>query len=302
MLPRAVRSVLEQTPEAEVIVVDDGSSPDSAAEIRALYESDPRIRLIRNERSFGAPHGRNQGLELASGRYWATLDDDDTWLPGKWLEQRAILEADGLPDDLVVVTAVRPMYKGRPGTAYVPGVRRATRVRNLSELFEQVPPAAFLNSYVAPTTLMRSIGGYDERLVWGEHTDVLIRLARVARFAGTDRLGVDVNRDHELSGERVGRDWQRKVEGIRLLLHKHEAEFAAAPSVRAEYLHVLGISQLRLGDRWGAARTFARIVLGSPAVRRRLRALAALLITLAGGPSLWRRLSGIRGLPVERVV
>ena len=63
-------------------------------------------------------------------------------------------------------------------------------MRGLDELFERVRVRAFLNTYVVPTALMRRVGGYDPRLIWGEHTDVLIRLSQAARFVGVDHVGV----------------------------------------------------------------------------------------------------------------
>ncbi|MCI0633448.1 MAG: glycosyltransferase [Actinobacteria bacterium] len=299
MVPEAVRSVLEQVEDVEVIVVDDGSTLENARAISASC-SDPRVRVLRNEEARGAPHGRNQGLADARGRYWATLDDDDRWLPGKWAAQHAVLQDHGFPSDLVVVAGIRSS-EGERSNEVVPLVRAPERFERLTPLFRRVRIGAFLNTYVVPTSLMRDAGGYDERLVWGEHTDMLIRLAQVGRFAGTDRISVHVDRGHELAGTRVGRNWAKKVEGIRLLLDKHEAAFAREPQLRALYLHALGISQLRVGDRWGAARTFWRVVLIGPGVTRRLRVLAQLVTTVIGGPRLWRWVTQARGVRVDAV-
>ena len=74
MLPRAVDSILGQVQDVEVIVVDDGSSPENAAAIRDAC-TDDRVRHLRNDMSFGAPHGRNRGLAVARGRYWATFSN-----------------------------------------------------------------------------------------------------------------------------------------------------------------------------------------------------------------------------------
>ncbi len=130
---------------------------------------------------------------------------------------------------------------------------------------------------------------------------MLIRLAKVGRFAGTDRIAVHVDRGHELAGTRVGRDWARKVEGIRLLLDKHRAAFAREPQLRSLYLHALGISQLRVGDRWGAAHTFWRVLLIGPGLARRVRVLGQLVTTIIGGPRLWRWLTQARGVRVDAV-
>src|SRR5204863_1730703 len=123
---------------------------------------------------------------------------------------------------------------------------------SLDRLFRRVPPRSFVHSYVAPLELVRSIGGYDDRLVWGEHTDVLIRMSEAGHFAGTPVTGVEVEKDH--GAERTGRNWQRKVEGVSLILEKHAGRFASAPEERAQYRHILAVSKLRAGDRWGSVR------------------------------------------------
>lgn len=290
MLPRAVASVLDQASDVEIIVIDDGSSPESADAIRAFCGADKRVRLLRNASAQGAPHARNQGLAESRGRYWATLDDDNVWLPGKWDAQARVLEGSGFAPDVAVVTAVRLAGEPSPAPRGIPLVGiEPEKFDSLDGLFRRVPPRSFVHSYVAPLELMRSIGGYDDRLVWGEHTDVLIRMSEAARFAGTPVAGVDVEKEH--GAERTGRNWQRKVDGVSLILEKHSEQFASAPEERAQYRHVLGVSKLRAGDRWGAVGIFVGIVGEGPGLRRRLRALGQAAVAAIGGRSLWSRFS-----------
>jgi glycosyltransferase involved in cell wall biosynthesis len=258
LLERAVRSVLDHTDDVRVIVVDDGSDEDNAAGIAEIAASDPRIARHRNDSSRGAPSGRNQGLELADGPYWATLDDDDLWLPGKWDAQRSLLEAHGFAEDLVVVSAIRPSTVEADASRHAPKITDPEKHENLGPLLDRLPVRAFLNSYVVPTELMRSIGGYDPRFIWGEHTDLLIRLMSVARFVGTAHVGVLVDRWHEDAGSRTGSDVALKVQGVTLLLDKHREVFAREPQLLRRYRHVLGVTKLRNGDRWGGMTTLAK--------------------------------------------
>src|SRR5438105_5911605 len=74
----AIASVQRQTFEDwELIVVDDGSTDDTAALIEG---SDPRLVLIR-QKNQGVNAARNTGMLRARGQYIAFLDSDDEWLP-----------------------------------------------------------------------------------------------------------------------------------------------------------------------------------------------------------------------------
>ena len=77
-LPETLESVFAQTyPDVEVIVVDDGSTDDTAARAREFGD---RIRLLER------PHGglgpaRAAGMAASTGDYFACLDSDDLWDP-----------------------------------------------------------------------------------------------------------------------------------------------------------------------------------------------------------------------------
>lgn len=76
---RAIRSVQNQTfTDWELIVVDDGSTDNSAAIIESMRE--PRLTLIRQQNK-GFVEARNTGLRAAKSEILGFLDDDDEWLP-----------------------------------------------------------------------------------------------------------------------------------------------------------------------------------------------------------------------------
>lgn len=86
----ALESIRQQTRRPdEVIVVDDGSTDDTAALVQE-YSALP-IRYIYQENR-GANYARNHGLIVARGNIMAFLDADDVWAVDKTLIQSQLLD------------------------------------------------------------------------------------------------------------------------------------------------------------------------------------------------------------------
>ena len=62
--------------ESELIVVDDGSTDDTAAKVVAFAKTHPSVRLIRNERNLGKGAGVKRGVLAARGEYVFFMDAD----------------------------------------------------------------------------------------------------------------------------------------------------------------------------------------------------------------------------------
>jgi glycosyltransferase involved in cell wall biosynthesis len=79
VLKRAIESALNQNvPPAKLIVVDDGSTDDTA-ELCGAYKK--LLQYVRQENG-GASASRNAGVQLTSTQWVAFLDSDDYWTPG----------------------------------------------------------------------------------------------------------------------------------------------------------------------------------------------------------------------------
>lgn len=90
LLRLTVESVLAQTyPHIEIIVVDDGSTDDTAT---VMEQCAGRITYIKQANQ-GVGAARNTGLRVAAGEYINFLDHDDLFMPTKIERQVQVLDA-----------------------------------------------------------------------------------------------------------------------------------------------------------------------------------------------------------------
>ncbi len=104
-LAEAIESVLEQSyPPAEIIIVNDGCSDESAA-IADSFK--PQVMVVHQDNK-GTGAARNRGIEFASGEYFAFLDADDIWVHNKLKWQIEIFAEDATVD--IVYGHVQQFY------------------------------------------------------------------------------------------------------------------------------------------------------------------------------------------------
>lgn len=76
----AIQSILDQTYDnINIIIVDDGSTDRTVSIIKELSEYE-ELKLIQHDENRGIAGSRNTGIEHASGKYVAMLDQDDRWM------------------------------------------------------------------------------------------------------------------------------------------------------------------------------------------------------------------------------
>ena len=78
-----LQSIVDQSYRPiEIVVVDDGSTDDTAAVARRF----PEVRVVSQENG-GPAAARNRGVSESAGPFIAFQDADDIWDPGKLLRQ-----------------------------------------------------------------------------------------------------------------------------------------------------------------------------------------------------------------------
>jgi len=103
-IERAILSALAEPEVRHVIVVDDGSSDDTAARARQCGAKDGRVIVEQLSSNLGPAAARNVALKISTAPWVAVLDGDDFFLPGRI--RRLLAKADGwdfVADDLLQI-------------------------------------------------------------------------------------------------------------------------------------------------------------------------------------------------------
>ncbi len=170
MLQRALATVVEQTYQNWNAIVVNNFSTDNTLEVVAAF-NEPRIQCVnfRNNGVIGA--SRNEGIALATGKYVAFLDSDDTWFPTKLEQCVEILESGS---DLVCHAEYWIDESGKSRlVAYGPS--EAATHHNLIYKGNRISTSAT----VVRTALLKEVHGFDvaPELISTEDYDLWIRLA-----------------------------------------------------------------------------------------------------------------------------
>jgi len=168
---RAVESARGQSlRDLEIVVVDDGSTDDTAAVLSAI--DDPRLTVVRHEANRGISAARNTGVSAARAPVLAFLDSDDGWFPQKLDRQLGFMDARESP---VCVAGVR-IERGD-------GTKIEDRIPDpgglgLRAVVER-GDICMATVMAVDRRLFDAVGPFDEALPRLEDWDWLLRLARM---------------------------------------------------------------------------------------------------------------------------
>jgi glycosyltransferase involved in cell wall biosynthesis len=174
-LSRSIDSVLGQEGVSlEFIIVDDGSTDESADILGGYAAQDSRVKILRQD-NHGLTRALIKGCEAAEGEFIARQDVGDVSLPGKLTKQMAWLRAD----HFAAIISCGTRFVG-PGGEFLFNVLKdplkATTgllALNLNEIqgLSSHPSAMF------PRTLYCEVGGYRPAFYFAQDLDLWIRLA-----------------------------------------------------------------------------------------------------------------------------
>jgi glycosyltransferase involved in cell wall biosynthesis len=175
---RAINSVLNQSEQDfELIVVNDGSTDQSAALVAAKISDNKKIRLFDQENS-GASAARNRGVAEAQSDLIAFLDADDEWLPD-FIKTILDLRAQ-FPEGNVFGTLY--FFQDQIGRKFLP--KTAALFENDARCvlkdflkFLRIGLPFNSSSFAVSKTAFREIGGFPVGIKYREDVDLWIRLS-----------------------------------------------------------------------------------------------------------------------------
>jgi glycosyltransferase involved in cell wall biosynthesis len=215
----------------EVIVIDDGSTDDTAVHVQKA--SGGNLRMIRLETNRGECFAMNAGIQQARGEYVAFLDADDEWLDHKLIKQLSIIKA-------------------RPEMTFIAcGGESVDPAGRVFDTFgsEQPPysPRDFwrgllVHSYVIKSTVVArrtkllETGGFDEALTVSGDQDMWLKLASSGEAGFLPEILV---RKHEMPDSLMHRYGQREDEFTLPMIRNHVFRLTSRLSKR-ETRQILG--------------------------------------------------------------
>jgi glycosyltransferase involved in cell wall biosynthesis len=182
LIHESLDSVFFQTfRDYEVIVVDDGSTDNTAEVLRPLAEQG-KLRYIRQSNQ-GASAARNRGIAEARGNFIAFLDSDDLFDPAKLELQVKYYQAH--PEMGLVHSGFTKFDNNGNDLGY----------RDTSWFSGDIYPRILLywttlmtmDTVVVAKNVFDSVGLFDSNLVYGEDLDMWRRIARKYPFGFINR-------------------------------------------------------------------------------------------------------------------
>ncbi len=245
----AVRSVLDQADQSiEVIVVDDGSTDNTADVVEALR--DLRVRVIRAKHQ-GVSSARNTGADTARSKFLTFLDSDDVARPG-WVA--AMIEAARRDLDLFSCASIE---------RWPDGLEEIVQASALSPAFANLCAQYQAGCFGVRAEIFLRAGGYLPELRYGEGTHLMLGLARLhladpLRTGTTNEPLVIVHRrPRPYDASLYYESGSAALDTAFDMLSRDGKAFGA-------YLAIKGTAASRLGHRREAVNLFCRAVKADP--------------------------------------
>ena len=230
----AVLSIVRQTfTDWELLIIDDGSTDNALQDIADI--DDTRIRILRDGANKGLAARLNEAADMARGRYFARMDQDDVSYPERFARQIEALQND--PElDLVATRAI-----------LIDENDHATGLFPYAISHEEICARPWRGFYFPHPTWMGKIEWFRNRrytvpgTYFCEDQDLLLRSYRNSRFATLDEI---------LFAYRIRKEvnWRKRGKARRTILRIQLRQFMAICQWRIMFLVILTFVGRVAGD------------------------------------------------------
>ncbi|MFD1096330.1 glycosyltransferase family 2 protein [Salegentibacter chungangensis] len=231
---RAIESVIHQTSgNWELIIIDDGSTDDTASLVRDYLEDD-RITYHRQANS-GVSAARNKGAELSKGNYLLFLDSDDSLRTNLFFR----LKESGYSDyDLISWGVLKLTPTG--DTIWKP--------KKLEKLYNCITASFLAGSICYRKEIFLEAGGYDENMLFGENYELGIRVSHLKNLKV--KILDEVFLDYYMKfKDRPSSKIKNKLISNKYLYNKHQEKYLEDKFSNSRFNYLMGYLNEKNGNR-----------------------------------------------------
>jgi glycosyltransferase involved in cell wall biosynthesis len=260
LLPRAIKSVLNQTfQDFELIVVDDGSTDNTREVVEEFQKKDSRIKYIFQENSGGPAKPINTGIKNSRGECIAILESDDEWLPEKLEKQIKVLE-EFKNVGLVSCYAFRIFADGTKKLYKTPylGIFKKTKWK----LFWEKWGIISLSTVMVRKEVIEKVGFFDEKIKTGADIDFYLRCIKKFDFYFIHEPLISYYESEESLSKKYF--WKKWIPEYKYMLEKYREDFEECKKAKSRFLRNLGTCYVLNGDLNKAKKYLSEAILNNP--------------------------------------
>jgi glycosyltransferase involved in cell wall biosynthesis len=179
----AIESIINQTySDWEMIIVNDGSTDQTASIVQKYSDANNRIKLISNKESVGQAIARNTAVEQSTGKYLAILDADDVAMPDRIEVQVDYLDKN---PEIAAIGGHAEIIDAKGSTL---GIKR--KALNIDAIRFSL---LLQNQFIHSTMMIRrdvfdTFGGYNNAFLYAEDYDLWSKILEKNIILNIDKI------------------------------------------------------------------------------------------------------------------